>query len=211
MEPIEELTIDVGNNYVGNVKSEIGQRRGVLISQEELTSESTRLVYEVSTRGILGLRSNLLTLSKGTAIMSSNFLRYDKIGPPIQKLRKGVLIAAASGNTAPYGLIAAQSKGPVFVPPQQRVYEGMIVGLNGRDEDLEINVCKEKQLTNNRSSGEGVSVALIPPVIMSLEQCLVFLENDELLEITPHNLRLRKKILNSTQRMRENRRNNGSK
>ncbi|MFZ2663817.1 MAG: translational GTPase TypA [Patescibacteria group bacterium] len=211
MEPMEELTIDVGNNYVGNVKSEIGQRRGVLISQEELTSESTRLVYEISTRGILGLRSNLLTLSKGTAIMSSNFLRYDKMGPPIQKLRKGVLIASASGNTAPYGLIAAQSKGPIFVSPQQRVYEGMIVGLNGRDEDLEINVCKEKQLTNNRSSGEGVSVALIPPVIMSLEQCLVFLENDELLEITPHNLRLRKKILNSTQRMRENRRNSGSK
>ena len=128
----------------------------------------------------------------------------------MQKLRKGVLIAAASGNAAPHGLITAQSKGPVFVSPQQKVYEGMIVGLNGRDTDLEVNVCKEKQLTNNRSSGEGVSVALVPPVIMSLEQCLVFLENDELLEITPTSLRLRKKILNSTLRMRASRKHSGS-
>jgi GTP-binding protein len=209
MEPIEELTIDVGNTYVGAVKSEIGQRRGALLSQEELTSETTRLIYEISTRGILGLRSTLLTLSKGTAVTNSNFLRYDKMGPPMQKLRKGVLIASASGMAAPHGLVTAQSKGPVFVAPQQKVYEGMIVGLNGRDDDLEINVCKEKQLTNNRSSGEGTSVALVPPMIMSLEQNLVFLENDELLEITPHNLRLRKKILNATQRMREGRKNNG--
>jgi len=209
MEPIEELTIDVDNSYVGNIKSEIGQRRGILLSQEELTSETTRLIYEISTRGILGLRSTLLTLSKGTAVVNSNFLRYEKVGAPIQKTRKGALIAAASGNTAPHGLVTAQSKGPVFVGTQQRVYEGMIVGLNGRDGDLEINVCKEKQLTNNRSSGEGTSVALVPPVIMSLEQCLVFLENDELLEITPTNLRLRKKILNSTERMRAGRRQAG--
>jgi GTP-binding protein len=205
MEPIEELTVDVDNNYVGGVKSEIGQRRGVLLSQEELTSETSRLLFEISTSGILGLRSTLLTLSKGTTVMNSNFLRYDKLGAPIKKTRKGVLIAAYSGNAAPHGLLTAQSKGPVFISPQERVYEGMIVGLNGREEDMEINVCKEKQLTNNRSSGEGVSVALVPPVIMSLEQCLVFLEKDELLEVTPKNLRLRKKILDSTLRMRASR------
>jgi GTP-binding protein len=208
MEPIEELTVDVDNKFVGGVKSEVGQRHGVLLLQEELTSETTRLLFEISTNGILGLRSALLTLSKGTAVMNSNFLRYEKIGPSIKKIRKGVLIAAYSGNAAPHGLITAQSKGPVFISPQERVYEGMIVGLNGRDEDMEINVCKEKQLTNNRSSGEGVSVALVPPVIMSLEQCLVFLENDELLEITPDSLRLRKKILDPTLRMRASRKQN---
>ena len=211
MEPIEELTVDIDNDFIGNIKSEIGQRNGILVSQEEFTSNTSRLIFEISTRGILGLRSTLLTLSKGTATMNSNFLRYGKSGPPLQKLRKGVLVAASSGSAAPYGLYAAQSKGPVFVSPQQKVYEGMIIGLNGRNEDLEINVCREKQLTNNRSAGEGVTVKLVPPVIMSLEQCLVFLENDEFLEITPNNLRLRKKILDSTQRMRFSRRQGGEK
>jgi GTP-binding protein len=206
MEPVEELTIDVGSLFVGNIKNEIGQRRGVLLSQEEVTRETTRLVYEISTRGVLGLRSTLLTLSKGTSVMSSNFSNYGKAGPPIQKIRKGVLIASASGSATPYGITSAQTKGPIFVGPQHKVYEGMIVGLNGRDEDLEINVCKEKQLTNNRSSGEGVSVSLVPPTIMSLEQCLVFLENDELLEITPISLRLRKKLLTAQDRLRANRR-----
>jgi GTP-binding protein len=123
----------------------------------------------------------------------------------MQKLRKGVLVASETGKTAPYGLVVAQDKGPVFVGPQVMVYEGMIVGINGRDEDIEINVCKEKQLTNNRSVGED-AIVLIPPVVMSLEQSLGFLEDDELLEITPTNLRLRKKVLNGTQRFRESKR-----
>jgi len=207
MEPIEELIVDVDNIYVGAVKSEIGQRHGILLSQDELTENSSRLNFEISTRGMLGLRGTLLTLTKGTAVTNSNFLKYEKTGPQMKKMRKGVLIAAYSGSAAPHGLITAQTKGPVFISPSDKVYEGMIVGLNGRDEDMEINVCKEKQLTNNRSSGEGTSVALIPPVIMSLEQCLGFLENDELLEITPKSLRLRKKILNSTLRMRAARKN----
>uniref|UniRef100_A0A7C4TQA2 Elongation factor EFG domain-containing protein n=1 Tax=candidate division WWE3 bacterium TaxID=2053526 RepID=A0A7C4TQA2_UNCKA len=201
MEPIEELTIDVDNKFLGAVKSELGKRRGLLLSQEDLTTESTRLVYNITTRGVLGLRGILLTISKGTAIMSSMFLTYEKIGAPMQKLRKGVLIATETGKTAPYGLVPAQEKGPVFVPPQSMVYEGQIVGLNGRDEDLEINVCKEKQLTNNRSVGED-PIVLDPPVILSLEQCLGFLEDDELLEITPKSLRLRKKILNKNERQR---------
>ena len=207
MEPVEELIVDVDNVYVGAVKSEVGQRHGILLSQEELTENSSRLLFEISTRGMLGLRGTLLTLTKGTAVTNSNFLKYEKMGPQMKKMRKGVLIAAYSGSAAPHGLITAQTKGPVFISPSEKVYEGMIVGLNGRDEDMEINVCKEKQLTNNRSSGEGTSVALIPPVIMSLEQCLGFLENDELLEITPRSLRLRKKILNSTLRMRASRKN----
>lgn len=203
MEPVEELTIDVDNEYLGDVKSEIGRRRGVLMLQTEETQHSTRLVFELTTKGILGLRGALLTISKGTAIMSSSFLRYDPITPDLKKLRRGVLIAAETGKTASYGLASAQDKGSIFVGPQVQVYEGMIVGMNGRDEDLEINVCKEKQLTNNRSVGEE-GIMLTPPLIMSLEQCIGFLEDDELLEITPQNLRLRKKILEKTARYRAN-------
>ncbi len=207
MEPVEELTVDVENEYVGAVKSEIGRRRGMLILQEELMGSATRLVFEITTRGILGLRGTLLTLSKGTAVASSIFSRYEKVSGSIQKLRKGVLVASATGKTAPYGLAIAQEKGPTFVGPQIPAYEGMIVGINGRDEDLEVNVCKEKQLTNNRSVGED-STLLAPPVTLSLEQSLGFLEDDELLEITPHNLRLRKKILDGTLRYRSARKSN---
>ena len=204
MEPVEELTIDVDSEYVGSVKSEIGKRRGVLTAQEELSANITRLVFEITTRELLGLRGTILTLSKGTAVISSIFLRYDKAQSASQKLRKGVLLASETGKAASYGLNIAQEKGPVFIAAQIPVYEGMIVGLNGRETDLEINVCKEKQLTNNRSVGEN-AIILTPPTIMSLEQCLGFLEDDELLEITPQNLRLRKKILNAAMRARANR------
>lgn len=206
MEPIEELTVDVDNEYIGSVKSEVGKRRGVLINQEEISSESSRLVFEITTRGILGLRGALLTLTKGTSITSSLFIRNDKVGASIQKLRKGVMVASHSGKVVPFGLVPAQEKGPVFVGPQAMVYAGMIVGINGRDEDIEINVCKEKQLTNNRSVGED-GIILVPPIELSLEQQLGFLEDDELLEITPVNLRLRKKILDSTARRRAGRKN----
>ncbi|MFA6981860.1 MAG: translational GTPase TypA [Patescibacteria group bacterium] len=201
MEPIEELTIDVDNAYVGAVKSEIGQRRGFLVTQEELTSGSTRLVFEIATRGILGLRNALLTMSKGTGILSSMFIRYEKIGMALPKLRKGAIVASHSGKAVPYGLVSAHEKGPVFVGPQTMVYQGMIVGLNGRDEDVEVNVCREKQLTNNRSVGEE-GIMIPPHVEMSLEQYLGLLEEGELLEVTPNSLRLRKMILDSTMRRR---------
>lgn len=203
MEPVEEVTIDVDNAYVGDVKSEVGQRRGILLLQTQETQHSTRLVFEITTKGTLGLRGALLTTSKGTAVMSSSFLRYDPVTPDLKKLRRGVLVASETGKTAPYGLAAAQDKGSIFVGPQVQVYEGMIVGMNGRNEDLEVNVCKEKHLTNNRSVGEE-GIMLTPPLIMSLEQCLGFLEDDEILEITPQNLRLRKKILEKTARYRAN-------
>lgn len=201
MEPIEELTVDIENTHIGALKSELGKRRGILISQEELTSESSRLVFEIATRGILGLRSVLLTLSKGTSVLNSMFVRYDKAGPPMPKLRKGAVVASHNGKAVPYGLVAAHDKGPVFIGPQTMVYQGMVVGLNGREGDLEVNVCKEKQLTNNRSVGEE-GITIPPPVEMSLEQYLGILEDDELLEITPVSLRLRKKILDSTLRRR---------
>jgi GTP-binding protein len=204
VEPVEELMVDVDNEYVGAVKSEVGKRRGILTDQEEISAGSTRLVFEITTRGLLGLRGALLTLSKGTAIASSIFVRNERKTSLAQKLRKGVIISSHSGKAVPYGLVSAHDKGPVFISPQTMVYAGMIVGVNGREEDIEVNVCREKQLTNNRSVGEE-GIILPPPTIMSLEQMLGFLEDDELLEITPKSLRLRKKILDPTLRRRANR------
>ena len=200
-EPVEQLTIDVDSNYLGAVKSELGRRRAVLALQEDTTAETTRLVFELTTRAMLGLRGMLLTLSKGTAVVNSVFLRYDKLGNAMPKLRKGVLLASATGKAVPYGLAVAHDKGPVFIAPTTMVYQGMIVGLNARDEDMEVNVCKEKQLSNVRSVGEE-NIVLPPHVQLSLEQCLGFLEDDELLEVTPKSLRLRKKILDPTLRYR---------
>jgi len=201
VEPVEELCVDVVNDYIGAVKSELGRRRAVLTLQEDLTETSTRLTYEITTRGILGLRGTLLTLSKGTAVINSIFLRHEKQGAPIAKLRKGAIIVSSTGKAVAHGLVVAHDKGPVYIPPQTMVYQGMIVGLNARDEDMEVNVCKEKQLTNNRSVGEE-GIVLPPHTEMSLEQCLEFLEDDELLEVTPLSLRLRKKILDPNQRRR---------
>jgi len=205
-EPVEELTVDVESSYVGAVVSEIGRRRGALISQEENSDQTTRLLFEITTRGLLGLRNQLLTLSKGTAVMNSLFLRFEQIGTDIPKLRNGALVSSDTGKAVTYGLNVAQGRGITFIPPQTEVYEGMIVGLNSREDDLEINVTKEKKQTNVRSSNSDFSIILTPPTLLSLEQSLDFLEDDELLEVTPKNLRLRKKILNST--MRAKQRNN---
>ncbi len=193
-EPVEELTVDVDSNKVGAVNAEVGRRKGILTAQEE-TSGTTRLIFEITTRGLLGLRNQLLTLTGGTAIMNSIFLRYEPLGSSIPRLRNGVLIASENGKALTYGLNIAQGRGITFIPPQTEVYKGMIIGLNSRQEDIEINVVKEKKQTNVRASNSDFSVILTPPIIFSLEQCLDFLEDDELLELTPKNLRLRKKIL----------------
>lgn len=205
MEPVEELTVDVATENVSAVASEVGRRRGILISQEENTDGSTRMIYEITTRGLLGLRNQLLTLSKGTAIMNSLFLRFQPVGDSIPKLRNGVLISSEAGKAVTYGLNNAQGRGITFIPPQTEVYEGMIVGLNSRSDDLEINVTKEKKQTNVRSSTSDIATVLTPPTILSLEQCLDFIEDDELLEATPKSLRLRKKVLNAEARVKSKR------
>lgn len=201
-EPMEELTIDVGTEYVGAVTAEVGRRKGNMLSQDEQSDGTTRLVFSISTRGILGLRNQLLTLSRGTAIMNSIFTKFQPVGAAIPKLRNGALVAHESGKAVGYGLYNAQGRGIVFIKPQTQVYEGMIVGLNSREGDLEINVTKEKKLTNVRASSSDEALTLTPPTIFTLEQSLDFLEDDELLEVTPKNLRLRKKILNKTARAR---------
>jgi GTP-binding protein len=206
MEPVEEVTIDVGLEYAGTVKSVIGGRRGILLSQEDIGSGTARLVFEISTRSMIGLSGILSTQTKGTAVVNSIFLRYQKANAGFEQARKGALVASAAGKAAKYGLRVAQSNGITLVSPGTEVYEGMIVGLNSRNKDLEINVCKGKALTSVRDSAEE-TIVIASHHIMSLEQCLSFLEEDELLEITPQNLRLRKKILDSTHRYREARRN----
>jgi len=201
-EPIEELTIDVSTEYVGAVTSEVGRRKGNMLSQEENTDGTTRLTFEISTRGLLGLRNQLLTLSRGTAIMNSIFTKFQPVGAAIAKLRNGALVAHESGKAVAYGLCNAQGRGTIFIGPQTQVYEGMIVGLNSREGDLEINVTKEKKLTNTRAAGSDNALTLTPPTIFTLEQSLDFLEDDELLEVTPKSLRLRKKLLSKTARAR---------
>ena len=200
MEPIEELTIDVNTTSAGAVNAEVGRRHGILIHQEEANSTTSRLVFEISTRGLLGLRNQLLTLSRGTAVMNSLFLRYEKLGTNIPRLRNGVLIASEAGKAVTYGLDIAQGRGSTLIEPQTEVYAGMVIGLNSREEDIEINVTKEKKQTNVRASNSDFATVLTPATILSLEQSLDFLEDDELLELTPKSLRLRKKLLNSNER-----------
>lgn len=203
-EPIEELTIDVNPEHVGTVTSEVGKRRGKLLSQTTNADDTVHLIFEITTRGILGLRNVLLTLSRGTAIMNSLFLRFQQYAGTMPRLRNGALIASVGGKAVAYGLNIAQGRGIIFVAPQTRVYKGMIVGLNSRGNDIEINVGKEKKLTNMRASGSDDTVMLTPPTIFSLEQNLDFLEDDELLEVTPTSLRLRKLYLDPTERNKHN-------
>ena len=201
-EPIEELTVDVASEFAGAVTSEISRRRGIMQYQEEQGDGSTSLCFHITTRGLLGLRNQLLTLSKGTAVINSLFLHYSPMGAPITKMRLGALMASQSGKAVTYGLANAQERGITFIPAQTEVYEGMVVGLHLREQDIEINVCKEKQLTNVRASSSDIAVQLTPPTIFSLEQSIDFLEDDELLEVTPKSLRIRKKLLNATDRNR---------
>lgn len=200
-EPVEELTVDVATEYTGAVTSEVGRRKGIILSQAENSDGSSRLIFEITTRGLLGLRNQILTQSRGTAVMNSLFLRYEPLGAPIPKLRSGVLISSETGKAVTYGLDIAQGRGITFIPPNTDVYQGMIIGLNTREDDIEINVTKERKMTNVRSNAE-ITQILTPPTILSLEQSLDFLEDDELLEVTPKSLRLRKKILDANLRAR---------
>ena len=204
VEPVEEVIIEVPAEHVGTVQMELGQRRAVLKEQfARATKGVTKLVYEMPTRALLGLRNVLMTQTKGTIVMNSLVTGYQPLGAALQQLRSGVLIAFETGTTTPYSLQTAEARGTIFVGPAVKVYAGQIIGLNTRQEDMEINVCKAKHLTNMRSSSSDGVVQLTPPTVFSLEQCLDFIENGELLEVTPKNLRLRKRELDPTKRKRQ--------
>ena len=203
MEPVEELTIEIGPEFIGAVSQQLGIRRGELIRQETTSNGSIRQIYKISTRAIIGLRNLLLTETKGTVIMNSLPDGYVAMGPKLDSNRNGALVAFESGVSTPYALENAESRGELFIGPATEVYAGMIVGLNNRPENLDVNVCKAKALTNMRSKASDGAVQLTPYTELSLEQCLDFLNDDELLEVTPKSLRLRKRYLDPTQRKRE--------
>jgi GTP-binding protein len=182
---------------------ELGQRRGVLKEQFASPKGVTKLIYELPTRALLGMRNTLMTNTKGTLVMNSLIIGYQSLGASLQQLRGGALIAFETGITTPYALQNVEARGVCFVPPAVKVYAGQIIGLNTRNDDMEINVCKTKHLTNMRSSSSDGVVQLTPPIIFSLEECLDFIENDELLEVTPKSLRLRKRELDPNKRKRK--------
>lgn len=201
-EPVEELLIEVGPEFVGAVSQELGGRRAEMRGQEQTTSGTARMTYIIPTRALIGLRNILLTATKGTVIMNSLPHGYQPMGGKLPQTRNGVLISFEAGTTTPYALQAAEARGELYVGPGTTVYPGMIIGLNRRSEDMEINVCKAKHLTNMRSSSSDGVVQLTPFTDLSLEQCIDFIEDDELLEVTPKSLRLRKRYLDANERKR---------
>ncbi|MBR0403437.1 translational GTPase TypA [Candidatus Saccharibacteria bacterium] len=206
-EPVEELTIEVDSEFVGAVSQELGIRKAELITQEMLPTGATRFTYKITTAALIGLRNNLLTATKGTVIMSSIPSGYQPADSKYKPERNGALISFESGTSTAYALDAAQARGVLYIPPGVEVYQGMIVGLSNKKDDLDINICKEKQLTNMRTHASDGAIQLTPYTQLSLEQCLDFLLDDELLEVTPQNLRLRKRQLDPIKRKREARQN----
>lgn len=204
-EPVENLTIEVAPEFMGAVSQELGIRRAELKTQDITTSGTTRFVYEISTAALIGLRNNLLTATKGTVIMSSIPSGYRPVEEKYKPERNGALVAFEDGVSTAYALDAAQARGILYIPPQVPVYQGMIVGLSNKKDDLDINICREKQLTNMRTHASDGAIQLTPYTQLSLEQCLDFLLDDELLEVTPKSLRLRKRQLDPIKRKRENR------
>lgn len=202
-EPVEELIIEVEPEFVGAVSQELGVRRAELVSQELTSSGSTRFTYRITTAALIGLRNNLLTATRGTAIMSSLPAGYRPVEGKYKPERNGALIAFEAGTSTAYALDAAQARGTLFIPPGVPVYQGMIVGLSNKKEDIDINICKEKQLTNMRTHASDGAIQLTPHTQYSLEQCIDFLLDDELLEVTPKSLRLRKRQLDPIKRKRE--------
>ncbi len=199
-EPYEEVTISAPSEFLGYISEEMGKRKGIMQDMKTDMNNNVKMVYKISSKNLLGIRNTLLTRTKGTALMSTYFLGYQPKGPKMDSLRNGALIAVKQGVSMTYGLVNAQDRGTLFIGTGVDVYEGMVVGVSSREQNIEVNVCKEKQLSNNRSVGEGVSVPLVPATILSLEQCLDFIADDELLEATPINLRIRKRHLTLTAR-----------
>ncbi len=206
-EPVEELLIEVGQEFLGAVSQELGIRRATPTKQETTSSGTTRSTYIIPTRALIGLRNLLLTATKGTVIMNSLPHGYQPLGAKLQQHRNGALIATEAGATTAFSLDNASARGELFVGPGTTVYQGMIVGMYNRGGDLDVNVCRGKQLTNMRTSSSDGTIQLTPFTDLSLEQSIDFIENDELLEVTPKSLRLGKRFLDPNQRKRNSQKN----
>lgn len=204
-EPFEIAVIDVPDDYAGTVINMLNNRKGELTGMAPTGNGTTRLEFNIPSRGLIGFRGDFMTATKGNGIINTIFDGYDAYKGDMSYRSQGSLIAFEAGEAITYGLFNAQERGTLFIGPGQQVYGGMVVGQCGRSEDIEVNVCKKKQLTNTRASGSDEALKLTPPKILSLEQALDFIDNDELLEITPKTIRIRKKILDPTLRMRAKR------
>ena len=205
-EPMERLVVNVPDDCIGNVIEKLGRRKAEMVNMEPAEAGHTKVEFKIPARGIIGYRTEFLTDTKGEGTMNSIFDCYEPYKGDIQARTRGVLVAFEQGTSVTYGLYNAQERGELFIGAGVEVYEGMIVGINARNEDISINVCKEKHLTNTRASGSDDALRLVPPIKLSLEKAIEFIQDDELVEVTPKNIRLRKKILDSKTREREARR-----
>lgn len=201
-EPIERLVVNVPDDCVGNVIEKLGRRKGEMVNMEPAEAGHTKIEFKIPSRGLIGYRTEFLTDTKGEGTMNSIFDSYEPYKGDIVARTRGTIVAFENGTSITYGLYNAQDKGELFIGPGVDVYEGMIVGINSRGEDLAINVCKEKHLTNTRASGSDDALHLVPPLQMSLEKAIEFIQDDELVEVTPKSIRLRKKILDNKERER---------
>ena len=205
-EPMERLVVNVPDDCIGNVIEKLGRRKAEMANMEPAEAGHTKIEFRIPARGLIGYRTEFLTDTKGEGTMNSIFDNYEPYKGEIQARTRGVLVAFETGTSITYGLYNAQERGELLIGAGVEVYEGMIVGINSRNEDISINVCKEKHLTNTRASGSDDALRLVPPVQMSLEKAIEFIAEDELVEVTPKNIRLRKKILNNKDRERMARR-----
>ncbi len=201
-EPIERLVVNIPDDSVGTVIEKLGRRKAEMVNMEPAETGHTKIEFKIPARGLIGYRTEFLTDTKGEGIMNSIFDSYEPFKGEVISRVRGTIIAFENGTSITYGLYNAQDKGDLFIGPGVDVYEGMIVGLNSRGEDLAINVCKEKHLTNTRASGSDDALRLVPPIQMSLEKAIEFIQDDELVEVTPKSIRLRKKILDNKERER---------
>lgn len=208
-EPMERLVVNVPDDCIGNVIEKLGRRKAEMLNMEPAEAGHTKVEFKIPARGIIGYRTDFLTDTKGEGTMNSIFDCYEPYKGEVQSRTRGVLVAFEQGTSVTYGLYNAQERGELFIGAGVEVYEGMIVGINSRNEDISINVCKEKHLTNTRASGSDDALRLVPPIQLSLEKAIEFIQDDELVEITPKNIRLRKKTLDSKTREREARRAQG--
>jgi len=205
-EPMERLVVNVPDESIGTVIEKLGRRKGEMVNMEPAEAGHTKVEFKIPARGIIGYRTEFLTDTKGEGTMNSIFDSYEPFKGDIQARTRGVLVAFEQGTSVTYGLYNAQERGELLIGAGVDVYEGMIVGINSRNEDIAINVCKEKHLTNTRASGSDDALRLVPPLQMSLEKAIEFIAEDELVEVTPKNIRLRKKTLDTKTREREARR-----
>lgn len=205
-EPIEDLVVNVPDDAIGTVIEKLGRRKAEMKNMEPAEVGHTKIEFKIPARGLIGYRTEFLTDTKGTGTMNSIFDCYEPYKGDIQARTRGVLVAFEQGTSITYGLYNAQLRGELFIGPGVEVYEGMIVGINSRNEDISINVCKEKHLTNTRASGSDDALRLVPPIQLSLEKAIEFIAEDELVEVTPKNIRLRKVILNNKDREKAARR-----